>query len=70
MASRSSSVTIRIRRVPPTTGFLQQFDLGSYGFREARAYRVPRAVAEVLIAWNYAERLEDAGEPALEEGES
>lgn len=70
MASRSPLVTIRIRRVPPTTGFLQPFDLGTYAFREGRAYRVPRGVAEVLIAWNYAERLEDAGKPALEEGES
>lgn len=70
MALRSSLVNIRIRRVPPTTGFLQPFDLGAYAFQEGRAYRVPRGVAEVLIAWSYADRLEDVGKPALDETES
>lgn len=62
MSSRSSLSTIRICRVPPTTGYLEPFNLGSYGFRAGRVYSVPHSVADVLIAWNYAERVPDPRE--------
>lgn len=70
MPSRSSLSAICIRQAPPTTGYLERFDLGSYAFREGHVYRVPRRVAEVLIAWNYAVPVEDAGESPLDEAES
>ena len=59
---RTDLFTIRIRKVPPTTGFLQPFNLSSYGFREGHVYRVPHEVADVLIAWNYAARVDHSAE--------
>lgn len=69
MPSRSSLSIIRIRQVPPTTGYLEPFDLGSYAFRVGRMYRVPRGVADVLIAWNYAEPVQEASESPPDNGE-
>jgi hypothetical protein len=68
MSSRPTLVTIRIRQVPPTTGYLEPFELRSYAFRVGGVYHVPPRVAEVLRAWNYAEPVDEAEAP-LGEGE-
>ena len=70
MPSGSSLSTIRIRQIPPTTGYLEPFELGAYSFHVGGVYRVPHRVADVLVAWNYAESVEEAGESPLDKEES
>jgi hypothetical protein len=50
----ASSVRIRIRKAPPGA-FLEGFDLRGYNFRVGEVYEVPHYLADVLIAWDYAE---------------
>jgi hypothetical protein len=51
---------IRIRRVPPTA-FLEGIDLRPFQFRDGYFYDVDKHVAEVLIAWGYADYASRAG---------
>jgi hypothetical protein len=48
---------VRILRAPPAR-ILEGVDLGSYRFEPGGTYEIERRVAEVLIVWNYAERLD------------
>src|SRR5438132_4341550 len=53
-AVHTAPVRIRIRKVPPSD-WLEGFDLRGYHFREGEVYEVGHQLADVLIAWGYAE---------------
>lgn len=54
MTSVHTLVTIRIRKVPPST-FLEGYDLRPYQFRAGQVYEVGRRLSELLTVWGYAE---------------
>jgi hypothetical protein len=49
-----ASTRVRIRRVPPT-GKLEGIDLAAFCFENGRIYDLKRDIANVLLAWKYAE---------------
>jgi hypothetical protein len=49
-----STTRVRIRRVPPTR-VLEGVDVSAYGFRAGQVYELDTRVANVLLAWDYAE---------------
>jgi len=57
---------VRILRAPPAR-ILEGVDLGAYRFQPGATYELERRVADVLIVWNYAERLDP--DPVLPSGD-
>ena len=56
---------VRILRTPPAR-ILEGVDLGQHRFQSGGTYEVERHVADVLIVWGYAERVDS--EPILPSG--
>jgi hypothetical protein len=59
----ATGMTIRILRPPPSR-MLEGIDLGPYRFETGRVYELEPRVADVLVLWNYAERV--SHEPAAD----
>ncbi len=61
-----STTRVRIRRVPPTR-VLEGVDVSAYGFRAGQVYELDTRVANVLLAWDYAERADREGRSARQQ---
>jgi len=50
-----SRIHIRIVDLPPTVNDFEGFDLRPYQLKRGASYELDHRLAEVLLAWNYAE---------------